>query len=316
MTAMILRRVGGLVLTLLAAALVVFVVMEVLPGDPAAVMLGTEAREDTLAALRRQYGFDRPMAERFAKWIIGLAQFDFGESYTYGVPVATLIGERLSVTAPLAIMAICFAVAIAIPLGVFAAANHNRPGDAGVMVFSQLGVALPNFWIGMLMVLVFAITLGWLPGNGFPGWDRGVGRAFLHLLMPAVALALPQAAILARVCRSAVLDTLGEDYVRTARAKGLPWTTVLRRHVLRNAMIPVATIMGLQFSALLAGAIIIENVFALPGLGRLVFQAIAQRDLIVVKDVVVFLAGLVVVINFVVDVAYLILDPRLRRIRR
>jgi peptide/nickel transport system permease protein len=213
-------------------------------------------------------------------------------------------------------MAICFAVAIAIPLGVFAAANHNRPGDAGVMVFSQLGVALPNFWIGMLMVLVFAITLGWLPGNGFPGWDRGVGRAFLHLLMPAVALALPQAAILARVCRSAVLDTLGEDYVRTARAKGLPWTTVLRRHVLRNAMIPVATIMGLQFSALLAGAIIIENVFALPGLGRLVFQAIAQRDLIVVKDVVVFLAGLVVVINFVVDVAYLILAPRLRRIRR
>jgi peptide/nickel transport system permease protein len=309
------RRVVGLIVTLLAAALVVFFVLEILPGDPASVMLGVQATPETLAAVRAEYGLDRPVPVRFVQWIAGLATGDLGVSYTYRVPVATLILERLAVTVPLALIAIALSTAIAIPLGVFAAARHARPADAGVMVFSQLGVAVPNFWFGLLLVLLFSVTLNWAPSGGFPGWASGPA-ALGALVLPAISLALPQAAILARVTRSAVLDTLGEDWVRTARAKGLTRAQTLRGHVLRNALIPVVTIMGLQFSFLLAGAIIIENVFYLPGLGRLVFQAINQRDVIVVRDIVVLLAGLVIVINFVVDLLYAVIDPRLRTRRR
>jgi peptide/nickel transport system permease protein len=315
MLAFIIRRVVSLVVTLLAAALVVFVVLEILPGDPAAVMLGVQATPATLAAVRAEYGLDQPVPVRFMQWIAGMVTGDLGMSYTYRVPVATLILERLAVTVPLALIAIALSTAIAIPLGVFAASRHARPADAGVMVFSQLGVAVPNFWFALLLVLLFSITLGWAPSGGFPGWAGGPA-AFGALVLPAISLALPQAAILARVTRSAVLDALGEDWVRTARAKGLTRAQTLRGHVLRNALIPVVTIMGLQFSFLLAGAIIIENVFYLPGLGRLVFQAINQRDLIVVRDIVVLLAGFVIVINFVVDLLYAVIDPRLRMRRR
>jgi peptide/nickel transport system permease protein len=311
MLAFVARRVVSLVITLLAAALVVFIVLEVLPGDPAAVMLGVQATPETLAALRAEYGLDRPVAIRFASWLAGFVSGDLGISYTYRVPVTDLILERLAVTVPLALMAIVLSTAIALPLGVFAASRHGRPADAGVMVFSQVGVAVPNFWFALLLVLLFSITLGWAPSGGFPGWSKGPA-AFGALLLPAISLALPQAAILARVTRSAVLDALGEDWVRTARAKGLTRAQTLRGHVLRNALIPVVTIMGLQFSFLLAGAIIIENVFYLPGLGRLVFQAISQRDLIVVRDIVVLLAAMVIVINFAVDLLYAVIDPRLR----
>jgi peptide/nickel transport system permease protein len=315
MLAFAVRRVVGLIVTLLAAALVVFVVLEILPGDAAAVMLGVQATPETLAALRAEYGLDRPVPVRFAQWIAGMATGDLGVSYTYRVPVATLILERLAVTVPLALIAIALSTAIAIPLGVFAAARHARPADAGVMAFSQLGVAVPNFWFALLLVLLFSVTLNWAPSGGFPGWASGP-TALGALILPAISLALPQAAILARVTRSAVLDALGEDWVRTARAKGLTRAQTLRGHVLRNALIPVVTIMGLQFSFLLAGAIIIENVFYLPGLGRLVFQAINQRDVIVVRDIVMLLAGLVIVINFVVDLLYAVIDPRLRTQRR
>jgi peptide/nickel transport system permease protein len=311
MITLLARRLVGLLATLLAASLVVFVVLEVLPGDPAAVMLGVQATPETLAALRAEMGLDRPAALRYLAWLAGLAQGELGLSYTYRVPVAALIGERLAVTVPLALIAIALSTAIALPLGVFAAARHERPADAAVIVFAQLGLAVPNFWFALLLVLLFAVTLGWAPAGGFPGWSEG-WRAVGALVLPAVSLALPQAAILARVTRSAVLDALGEDYVRTARAKGLTRAATLRRHVLRNALIPVVTIMGLQFSFLLAGAIIIENVFYLPGLGRLVFQAIAQRDLIVVRDVVLLLAAMVIVINFAVDLLYAVIDPRLR----
>ena len=308
-----LRRLAALLATLIAASVVIFFVLEVLPGDPALVMLGTEARPDTLAALRHQLGIDRPLVERYLSWVGGIALGDLGMSLTYRVPVGGLLAERFAVTGPLALYAIVLSSAIALPLGVFAAARHRRLGDAGIMAFAQLGLAVPNFWFAMLLVLLFSISLGWLPAGGFPGWQRGVGPALGALTLPAIALALPQAAILARIARSAVLDSLGEDYVRTARAKGLSRRAALWRHVLRNAMIPVVTIMGLQFSFLLAGAIIIENVFYLPGLGRLVFQAISQRDLIVVKDIVLVLSALVVTINFVVDLLYAVLDPRLRR---
>jgi peptide/nickel transport system permease protein len=309
----ILRRLVALVLTLLAAALVIFVVLEILPGDPAAVTLGLNAAPEALAALRTEMGLDKPAVLRFFIWLSGLATGDLGQSYTYRVPVLQLITERMAVTLPLALMAMALAAAIGIPLGMLAASRHGRLVDAGVMVFAQAGLAIPNFWFGLLLVLVFAVGLGWLPAGGFPGWQAGFGVSLKALLMPALALALPQAAIIARVTRSSMLDTLQEDFVRTARAKGLSEGTTMRRHALRNALIPVVTILGLQFSVLIAGAIIIENVFALPGLGRLVFQAIAQHDLIVVKDLVMLFAGLAILINFAVELLYGLIDPRLRQ---
>ncbi len=307
------RRLAALLLTLFAASLVVFLVLQVLPGDPASLMLDTSAREDTLAALRHQMGLDRPAWLRYASWIWGLLRGDFGISYTYSVPVAELIGQRVLVSLPLALMAICLSVCIAIPSGVLAAARRGSLADTTVMGVAQIGVALPNFWLGLLFILLFAVLLPWFPAGGFAGWDKGAWAAIHSLLLPALALALPQAAILSRVTRSAVLDTLGQDYVRTALAKGLTGVAALWRHAVPNALIPVVTIIGLQFSFLLAGTVIIENVFTLPGLGRLVFQAIAQRDLIVVQDLVVLLAGSVIVVNFFVDLAYLTLDPRISR---
>jgi peptide/nickel transport system permease protein len=313
MTGFLLRRLITLLLTLLAASVVVFVVLQVLPGDPAAVILGTSARPDTLAALHAQLGLDAPAWRRYLGWIGHLAIGDFGTSYTYSVPVSELIGQRVLVSLPLALMAIVLSTVIAIPTGVFAASRRGGVADAAVMGTAQVGVAMPNFWLGLLLILLFGVRLAWLPASGFAGWDQGAWPAIRSLLLPALALALPQAAILSRVTRSAVLETLGEDYVRTARAKGLSSRVALWRHAVPNALIPVVTIIGLQFSFLLAGTIIIENVFTLPGLGRLIFQAIAQRDLIVVQDMVVLLAGSVIVVNFLVDLAYAALDPRLSR---
>lgn len=312
MTVLLLRRFATLLLTLLAATLVVFVVLELLPGDPAAVILGTGAREDTLAALRAQLGLDRPPLERYLDWLWGLLQGRLGQSYTYGVPVAQLIAERAVVSLPLALLAILLSTAIAVPVGVLAAGRRGRLADTLAMGVSQLGVAVPNFWLAMLLVLFFAVWLGWVPAGGFAGWEEGFWPALRSLLLPALALALPQAAILARLTRSAVLECLAEDYVRTARAKGLGRSAAIWRHAVPNALIPVVTILGLQLSFLVAGTIIIENVFYLPGIGRLTFQAIAQRDLTVVRDLVVAIAGFVIIVNFIVDLLYLWLDPRLR----
>lgn len=304
------RRLITLTITVLAASIIVFLVLEVLPGDPALLMLGTEATDETLAAMRAQMGLDQPAIVRYVVWIGGLLTGDLGISYAYDVPVAKLIADRIAVTLPLALMALVLSTAIAIPLGMLAASQHNRAGDYGVMTFSQLGLAIPNFWFGIILILLFAVHLGFFDSGGFPGWQAGVIAGLKALLLPALALALSEAAILARVTRSAILETLREDYVRTARAKGLTRDAVLLNHVLRNAMIPVLTIVGLQFAFLVAGAIVVESVFYLPGLGRLLFQAISGRDLIVVKDVVVLLAVLVVTVNFVVDVLYAAIDPR------
>jgi peptide/nickel transport system permease protein len=312
MMVFLLKRFAGFLVTVLAATLVVFVVLEVLPGDPARVMLGVEAQPESVKALRAELGLDRPAAARYLAWIGGFARGDLGLSYTYRVPVAELVGERLAVTLPLALISTCLSGLLALGLGVYAAAHRDRPGDVGVMAVTQLGIAVPNFWFAILLILFFAIYLGWLPSGGFPGWSAGVGPAVKSLMLPALSLAVVQAAVLARITRSAVLEILGEDFVRTARAKGNSRRRTLWRHVLRNALIPVVTVMGLQFSSLLAGTIIIENVFYLPGLGRLVFQAITQHDLIVIKDIVVLLAVLVIAINFAVDLLYLAIDPRLR----
>lgn len=307
-----LKRALSLLVSLLVASLVIFFVVEVAPGDPAAYMLGVNAQEDTLAALRAELGLDQPKHVRYAAWVTGMLQGDFGTSYTYRTPVAQMVADRLWVSLPLAAYALALSTLIAFPAGIYAASRRGRPGDMAVMGATQLGVAVPNFWFAMMLVVIFAINLRWFSAGGFPGWEGGVLPALKALTLPAIALALPQAAILARVMRSALLDTLGEDFIRTARAKGLSRGQALWAHALRNALIPVLTILGLQFSFLLAGAIIIEQVFFLPGLGRLVFQAISARDLIVVESVVMLLVFAVIMVNFLVDLAYAAVDPRLR----
>jgi peptide/nickel transport system permease protein len=312
------KRSISFLLTLLAASAVIFTVLDVLPGNAAEVMLGESATPEAVAALSARLGLDRPAPVRYAAWMKGLAVGDLGTSISYGSPIGELVLERLAVTVPLALMAMALTTALAFVLGLFAASRHGRFGDWGVMAASQVGIAIPNFWFAILLIWAFAVKLHWFSAGHFPGWraeeggDGGIGPALRALVLPAIALAVVQAAILARIVRSAVLDVLREDFVRTARAKGQTPRGVLWGHVLRNAMVPVLTVMGLQFANLLTGTVVIENVFSLPGLGRLVFQAIANRDLLVVRNVVMLLAATVVIVNFVVDVLYVVIDPRLR----
>lgn len=308
----ILKRLTSLVLSLVVASVVIFATLEIVPGDPAAYMLGINAQPDTVAALRAELGLDVPRVERYFNWITGMLQGDFGQSYTYRTPVAEMVKDRLWVSLPLTLMALTLSTCIAFPAGVYAASRRGKAGDAAVVGATQLGVAVPNFWFAMMLVALFAIKLRWFAAGGFVGWDKGIGAAFYSLTLPAIALALPQAAILTRVMRSSLIDTLSEDFMRTARAKGLTEEQAVWRHGVRNALIPVLTIMGLQFSFLLAGAIVIEQVFFLPGLGRLVFQSISQRDLIVVESVVMLLVFCVILVNFLVDLAYAVADPRVR----
>lgn len=313
MLQLIARRLVTLFATLFVTAMIVFVALEILPGDPAEVILGLNATPETVAAVRTDLGLDKPAIERFGSWIHGLVTGDLGNSYAYRVPVAELVAERLQVTFPLTLMAMLISIAIGIPAGLFAASRAGKWHDVVVMMLAEIGLSVPAFWFGILFVLLFSVTLQWLPAGGFPGWDHGAIAGFRSLALPAISLALPQAAIIARLMRSAAIDALREDWVRTARAKGLTRGATLVKHVLRNALVPIVTILGLQFSYLVAGTIIIENVFALPGLGRLIFQAIGEHDIIVVKDLVVIFAGIVVIVNFVVDLLYGLIDPRLRR---
>ncbi|MGR3805967.1 ABC transporter permease [Marinibacterium profundimaris] len=307
-----LNRLASLVLSLALASVAIFFVIEVVPGDPASYMLGINAQPDTVAALSAELGLDQPRLERYFSWISGMLTGDFGTSYTYRTPVAQMVADRLWITVPLALYALVLSLLVAFPAGIYAAARRGKPGDTVVMGATQLGVAVPNFWFAMFLVLIFAIRFRWFNAGGFPGWDDGIGAGLWALTLPAIALALPQGAILARVMRSALIDVLGQDFMRTARAKGLTRRQALWRHALRNAMIPVLTIIGMQFSFLVAGTIIIEQVFYLPGLGRLIFQSISARDLIVVESVIMLIVFAVIAINFLVDLAYAWVDPRLR----
>ena len=312
----LLKRFATFVATLAVASLVVFAVLELLPGNAAEVILGDTATPESVAALQAKLGLDRPAATRYADWVGGWLRGETAQSISYDTPTAELIAERLRVTLPLAVLSMALTVVLALVLGIYAASRHNRAGDVGVMAASQIGIAIPNFWFAILLILLFAVHLQWVSAGGFPGWTEDEGGSLWEglkaLILPSVALALVQAAILARVTRSAVLEVMREDFVRTARAKGLSQRQALWGHVLRNAMIPVLTIAGLQFANLITGTIVVENAFVLPGIGRLVFQAISNRDLIVVRDVVMLLAAVVVLVNFVVDVLYAVVDPRLR----
>jgi peptide/nickel transport system permease protein len=308
----LLKRLITLVATLVGASVVIFLVLEILPGNAAQILMGPDASPEAVVALAQKLGIDRPPMERYWHWIGGMLTGDLGLSYAYSTPVSELIVERLALTAPLAVMSMAITAALALAAGVYAAARHNKLGDVGVMGLSQLGIAIPNFWFAILLILLFSVHLKWFSAGGFPGWEEGLVPGLRALLLPAISLAVVQAAILARITRSAVLEVLREDFVRTARAKGVSQRATLWRHVLRNAMIPVVTVMGLQFAELLAGTIVVENVFYLPGLGRLIFQSIANRDLIVVRNCVMLLAAMVVIVNFVVDVLYAVIDPRIK----
>lgn len=306
------KKIVTLIVLLLLVSIIVFSVLFVLPGDPAQIILGLNATPETLANLRAELGLDKPFWNQYMGWIGDILTGKGSWSINYDMPVYDLILSRLAVTGPLALMAMIFAVVISVPLGIYAARHQNRPGDMVVMFFTQLGLATPEFWLGILLILLFAVKLGLFSAGGFPGWTVDVWGSVKALLLPAFALGVIRASILARLTRSSMLEVLGEDYVRTARAKGLRERSVIYGHALRNALVPVLTILGLQLGQLLAGAIIIENVYYLPGLGRLVFQAIGQRDLPVVREIVLFMAAAVIIVNFLVDMAYASIDPRIR----
>ena len=316
MTRFIFQRLLTLMVSLFCASMLIMLVLEVLPGNAAQVMLGTDASPEAVQALEVELGLDQGLAVRYGQWVQGLLTGELGDSYTYGSPVSELIAERMAVTLPLAVMAMALTLVVALAAGMFAASRHNKAGDIGVMTLTQLGMAVPNFWFAIVLVLVFAVQLRWFSAGGFPGWTQEEGGGFWlalkALLLPALALAVVQAAILARMTRSAFLEQLGQDYVRTAKSKGLSLVQIMWRHVLRNALIPILVLVGLQFANLLAGTIVVENVFSLPGIGRLIFQSIANRDMIVIRNCVMWLVLMVLAVNFVVDVVSVWIDPRLK----
>ncbi len=305
------RRFPSLLLTLFLISLVTFVVVQVVPGDPAQIILGTEAPPEALADLRAQLGLDRPLPLQYLSWLTGVLRGDLGVSLRHGRPVATLIAERLPVTLSLAILSLAPAVLLAVPLGILAATHQHSALDYGVLLLAQAGLALPSFWIGILLILLFALSWRWLPSGGYVPWGESPLEALRSLAMPILALGLPVAGVLARLVRASMLEELSRDHIRTARAKGLSETQIIVRHVLRNALIPTVTLLGLQLGFLLGGSIVIEQVFALPGVGRLVLFAINNRDLPLIQGLVLFIAALVVTINFLVDMAYTWLDPRI-----
>jgi peptide/nickel transport system permease protein len=306
------RRLIAFAATLFLVSVLVFVVVRVLPGDPALLIMGTEASPEAAAALRRAMGLDRPLPVQYVEWVRQALRGDLGRSIQYDVAVGALIVSRLRVTLPLTVLAALFMTAVALPLGLYAATHHRRLGDYVAMIVSQLGIAVPSFWAGLLLILLFAVRFGWVQAGGFAGWEAGAWPAVRSLLLPALALGLIQAAILTRTTRAAVLEVLHAEHVRTARAKGLPERTVTWKHVLRNALVTIVTIVGLQLGQLLAGSIVLENVFYLPGLGRLALAAISARDLPVVQGVGLFVAATIVTLNFAVDLVYGWLDPRIR----
>ncbi|HZD22423.1 MAG TPA: ABC transporter permease [Acidimicrobiia bacterium] len=307
------RRIGIFALSVLISSLLVFVVLSILPGDPAQAMLGTQATPEAVEALRDELGLNRPILVQYVDWLASAVRGDLGTSPFSGQDIAAQIGQRLQLTIPLALLAMAMTIIIAFPLGVFAAARHRKLGDAVISVGSQVGLAIPAFWAGLLMVTVFAVNLGWFSASGFPGWKVSVADSIRALFLPALSLAIVQAAIITRYVRSAVLDTMRHDYIRSARSKGLTWSAALWRHGLRNAAIPVLTVLGLQFAALLAGTVVIESVFVLPGLGSMLLQGITRRDLPLVQGGALTIAVLILTVNLAVDLLYRFIDPRVAR---
>jgi peptide/nickel transport system permease protein len=310
--ALIGRRLIAMAVTLILSAIIIFLMIQVAPGDPARAMLGLGADDQAVFALRRDLGLDHPILMRFWIWASGLIQGDFGTSFTYHAPIGGLITERAALSVPLAAIALTLSISFAFLMAVIGAAKPKGLFDRVSSILSQFMLAVPNFWAGMALILSLAVGAHWFPAGGFPGWGQGFGAGLNALILPALALSLPQAAVLARVLRAELDQTAQSDFVRTARAKGLSPTATLLRHAVPNAALPVLTVMGLQFSFLVAGTVLIENVFALPGLGRMIFQAVGQRDLPLLQSLCFLLVAGVCWVGFWVDMITKIIDPRLR----
>lgn len=299
-----------------AASVVVFAFMRVLPGDPARVALGINASEEAVARLREQFGLDRPVVVQYLDWVGGLLTLDPGIEFISRAPIGPQIADRLQVTLWLVVGAMVLALLLALPLGIWMAVRHRHWDGVVLSALSQVGVAVPAFLAGIVLISVFAVRLGWVPSGGWVVPAQDPAGFLRRLALPVISLSMVQAAVLARYVRSAVLDVLREDYLRTARAKGLRPVQALVRHGLRNAAVPVVTVLGLQLATLLIGAVVIERVFVIPGLGSLLLDSVAKRELLTVQAVVMVLVVAVLLINFVVDVLYLVIDPRLRAARR
>ena len=312
MVVAITTRLAALAASLVVASILVFFVVNLLPGDVATVMLGTNATPENVAILRHQLGLDQPLWLRYLQWLWGMLRGDLGVSVLSHTEIGPLLVQKLSVSGPLALLAAVIALVVSVPVGVVAGVRYRRLSGAIISALSLGGIAIPAFWAGLLLVTIFAVKLRLFPAGGFIDWSEDPVAAARSLLLPAVALGLVQAAVLTRFIRSAIIEVQREDFIRTARAKGLTRWKALQRHGFRNAAIPVVTVLGIQITSLLVGAIVIENVFVLPGLGRLLFQSVGNRDLIVVEDLVMLLTTVVLVVNFLVDLSYRMLDPRIR----
>ena len=312
MTAYLLRRFLSMLATMLVVGIVVFFVIRSVPGDVTSALLGQDATPQQIEDLRRRLNLDQPWPAQFAAWFGGVVRGDLGNSTYMRIPVLQALAQRLEPTAMLALAATLVAVTLGIGLGVIAAVRHGTVTDYAVMVVAMLGLSLPTFWLGLLMIMLFAVTLQWLPAAGYGALSDGVGRTVRYLVMPAVALGFSQAAVIARMTRASLLDALGEDFVRTAKSKGLPPARVVLRHALRNALLPVLTVIGLSIATLAGGVVVTETVFNIPGAGRLVIESVQRRDYPVLQGAVIAVAAVYALINLLVDLSYLALDPRVR----
>jgi peptide/nickel transport system permease protein len=308
----LIERTAVLLASLAVSSVLVFAFMAILPGDPARVALGVNASDEAVAELRRQFGLDRPLTTQYFEWLGGLVRGDFGTSYVSKAAIGPQIFDRFQVTLWLVVAGMVIALVVAAPAGTVMAARHRKVSGLALSAVSQLGVAVPAFLAGILLIMVFAVKLGWLPANGWTPPAQDPAMFLKQLVMPALSLGLVQGAVLTRYVRSAVLEVLREDYLRTARAKGLRPFPALWRHGIRNAAVPVVTVLGLQLATLLIGAVVVERVFVIPGLGSLLLDGVSNRDLLLVQDVVMVLVIAVLLVNFLVDLLYVALDPRLR----
>jgi peptide/nickel transport system permease protein len=299
--------------TFFAATVAVFLLMRAIPGDPAQIALGVNASPELLEETRRQLGTDRPLSVQYVDWVTGLPQGNFGISYVTRQDISPMIADRVQVSLILVMLSMVVALFIAIPFGTLAAVRHRQPSGVLISGLSQLGVAVPGFLAGILLVVVFAVGLGWLPSNGWTPPGEDFGDFLRRLVLPVAALASVQGAILTRYVRSAVLEVMSEDYLRTARAKGLGPLEALVRHGLRNASIPVLTVTSVQLAALIVGAVVVERVFVIPGLGSMLLDAVGNRDMLTVQSVVMVLVAITLIISLVVDLLYTVLDPRIRK---
>ncbi len=300
----IVQRLIYAVFVLWGALTVIFLIVRILPGDPASMMLGASATQEEIAELQHTLGLDESLPHQYVTFMSEAARLDFGESLWLHQPVLTSVGERIAATARLAIAAVVIALAISFPLGIIAALRQRSPVDYAVSIISLIGQSVPSFWLGIMLILIFARQLRWLPSAG--------SQTPKHLILPAITLALPLVGVLTRLVRSGLLEVMHEDYIRTARAKGLSGRSVLSRHAMRNMLIPVITVLGIQLGNLLGGAVIVETVFGWPGIGRLLVDAIAKRDYPLVQAAILFITTVFVLINLLVDLSYVYLDPRIR----